>query len=80
MKVLYNPEAPSSIHAAWSHQACARTAIFSTAASRRSLTVSPVPVWLVILSDQLDRRLCGRRYLTNKANPICYICGWQQRV
>ena len=41
------------IHAAWLHQACAHCAIFPTAASRRSLDRVSVPVWLVILSDQL---------------------------
>lgn len=40
-------------HAAWLHQACAHCAIFPTAASRRSLDRVSVPVWLVILSDQL---------------------------
>ncbi|CRH27626.1 Uncharacterized protein {ECO:0000313/EMBL:EUL48856.1} [Pantoea ananatis] len=52
MKVLYNPKA-FFIHAAWLHQACAHCAIFPTAASRRSLDRVSVPVWLVILSDQL---------------------------
>ena len=52
LKVLYNPKA-FFIHAAWLHQACAHCAIFPTAASRRSLDRVSVPVWLVILSDQL---------------------------
>ncbi len=51
-EVLYNPKA-FFIHAAWLHQACAHCAIFPTAASRRSLDRVSVPVWLVILSDQL---------------------------
>ena len=40
-------------HAASLHQACAHCAIFPTAASRRSLDRVSVPVWLVVLSDQL---------------------------
>ncbi len=48
----YNPKAFFT-HAAWLHQACAHCAIFPTAASRRSLDRVSVPVWLVILSDQL---------------------------
>ncbi len=52
LEVLYNPKA-FFIHAAWLHQACAHCAIFPTAASRRSLDRVSVPVWLVILSDQL---------------------------
>ncbi len=48
----YNPKA-FFIHAAWLHQACAHCAVFPTAASRRSLDRVSVPVWLVILSDQL---------------------------
>ncbi len=44
---------PSFIHAAWLHQACAHCAIFPTAASCRSPDCVSVPVWLVILSDQL---------------------------
>ncbi len=51
IKVLYNPQAFFT-HAAL-HQACAHCAIFPTAASRRSLGRVSVPVWLIILSDQL---------------------------
>ena len=40
-------------HEASLRQAFAHCAIFPTAASRRSLGRVPVPVWLVILSDQL---------------------------
>ena len=40
-------------HAALLGQACAHCPIFPTAASRRSLGRVPVPVWLIILSDQL---------------------------
>ena len=40
-------------------------AIFPTAASRRSLDRVSVPVWLVILSDQLEIVALVSRYLTN---------------
>ena len=52
LKVLYNPKAFFT-HAAWLDQACAHCPIFPTAASRRSLDRVSVPVWLIILSDQL---------------------------
>lgn len=52
LKVLYNPKAFFT-HAAWLHQAFAHCAIFPTAASRRSPGRVSVPVWLIILSDQL---------------------------
>ncbi len=51
-KELYNPGAFFT-HAALLHQACAHCAKFPTAASRRSLGRVSVPVWLIILSDQL---------------------------
>ena len=40
-------------HAASLHQGSPHCAIFPTAASRRSLDRVSVPVWLVVLSDQL---------------------------
>ena len=49
---LYNPKAFIA-HAASLRQAFAHCARFPTAASRRSLVRVPVPVWLIILSDQL---------------------------
>jgi hypothetical protein len=49
---LYDPKAFIT-HAAWLGQACAHCPIFPTAASRRSLGRVAVPVWLIILSDQL---------------------------
>ena len=52
IKVLYNPKAFFT-HAALLDQACAHCPIFPTAASRRSLDRVSVPVWLIILSDQL---------------------------
>ena len=51
-KVLYNPKTFIT-HAALLHQACAHCAKFPTAASRRSLDRVSVPVWLIVLSDQL---------------------------
>ena len=51
-KVLYNPKAFFA-HAALLDQACAHCPKFPTAASRRSLGRVSVPVWLVVLSDQL---------------------------
>jgi hypothetical protein len=41
------------LHAGWLDQACAHCPIFPTAASRRSRARVSVPVWLIILSDQL---------------------------
>ncbi len=53
-------------HAAWLRQAFAHCAIFPTAASRRSLDRVSVPVWLIILSDQLRIVALVSLYLTNK--------------
>ena len=52
-------------HAAWLRQGFAHCAIFLTAASRRSLGRVSVPVWLIILSDQLKIVGLVSRYLTN---------------
>ena len=52
LKVLYNPKAFFT-HAVWLCQAFAHCTIFPTAASRRSLDRVSVPVWLIVLSDQL---------------------------
>ena len=65
LKVLYNPRAFFT-HAAWLRQAFAHCAIFPTAASRRSLGRVSVPVWLIILSDQLRIVALVSLYLTNK--------------
>ena len=64
LKVLYNPKAFFT-HAAWLDQACAHCPIFPTAASRRSLDRVSVPVWLIILSDQLPIVPLVSHYLTN---------------
>ena len=65
MKEFYNPKAFFT-HAAWLDQACAHCPIFPTAASRRSLGRVSVPVWLIILSDQLLIVALVSFYLTNK--------------
>ena len=49
---LYNPKAFIT-HAASLRQTFVHCAKFPTAASRRSLGRISVPVWLIILSDQL---------------------------
>ncbi len=65
LKKLYDPKAFLT-HAALLRQAFAHCAIFPAAASRRSLVRVPVPVWLIILSDQLPIVALVSRYLTNK--------------
>ncbi len=62
---LYDPKAFIT-HAALLRQAFAHCAIFPTAASRRSLDRVSVPVWLIILSDQLPVVALVSLYLTNK--------------
>ena len=62
--VLYDPKAFIT-HAAWLDQAFAHCPIFPTAASRRSLGRVSVPVWLIILSDQLPVLALVSHYLTN---------------
>ena len=52
-KAVYNPKAFFP-HAVWLDQAFAHCPKFPTAASRRSLGRVSVPVWLVVLSDQLQ--------------------------
>ncbi len=61
---LYNPKAFIT-HAASLRQAFAHCARFPTAASRRSLDRVSVPVWLIILSDQLSVYAMVSHYLTN---------------
>ncbi len=65
LKVLYNPQAFFT-HAALLDQACAHCPTFPTAASRRSLGRVSVPVWLIVLSDQLLIVALVGRYPTNK--------------
>ena len=65
LKAVYNPKAFFP-HAASLRQAFAHCARFPTAASRRSLGRVSVPVWLIILSDQLRIVALVSFYLTNK--------------
>ena len=65
LKGVYNPRA-FILHAALLRQAFAHCAIFLTAASRRSLARVSVPVWLIILSDQLSVVALVGHYPTNK--------------
>ncbi len=65
LKVLYNPRAFFT-HAALLDQAFAHCPIFPTAASRRSLGRVSVPVWLFVLSDQLQIVALVGLYPTNK--------------
>ncbi len=62
---VYDPKAFIP-HAALLGQAFAHCPKFPTAASRRSLDRVSVPVWLIILSDQLPIVALVSRYLTNK--------------
>ena len=64
-KEVYSPEAFVP-HAALLRQAFAHCGKFPTAASRRSLGRVSVPVWLIILSDQLRIVALVSHYLTNK--------------
>ena len=61
---LYDPKAFFT-HAASLRQGFPHCAIFLTAASRRSLDRVSVPVWLIILSDQLTISALVGCYSTN---------------
>ena len=65
MKEFYNPKAFFT-HAALLDQGCPHCPIFPTAASRRSLGRVSVPVWLIVLSNQLKIEALVSFYLTNK--------------
>ena len=65
LKEVYNPKAVIP-HAALLDQAFAHCPIFPTAASRRSPDRVSVPVWLVVLSDQLRIVALVGRYPANK--------------
>ena len=65
MTDLYTPQSFFN-HAALLRQAFAHCAKFLTAASRRSLGRISVPVWLIILSNQLLIIALVGRYPTNK--------------
>ncbi len=62
---LYGPKALIT-HAALLRQGFPHCAKFLTAASRRSLDRVSVPVWLIILSDQLTIEALVGHYPTNK--------------
>ena len=64
-KGVYTPKCVI-LHAALLHQGFPHCAKFPTAASRRSLDRVSVPVWLIILSDQLPVIALVRSYRTNK--------------
>ncbi len=64
MTVVYDPKA-FFLHAVSLDQGFPHCPIFPTAASRRSLGRVPVPVWLVVLSDQLPVIALVGHYLTN---------------
>jgi hypothetical protein len=63
-KELYNPKAFFT-HAEWLDQGFPHCPKFPTAASRRSLGRVSVPVWLIILSDQLPIIALVGLYPTN---------------
>ena len=65
LKGVYNPKAVFP-HAALLRHAFAHCARFPTAASRRSLGRVSVPVWLIVLSDQLRIVALVGLYPTNK--------------
>ena len=65
LKELYDPKTFLT-HAALLRQGFPHCAIFLAAASRRSLVRIPVPVWLIILSDQLPIVALVGFYPTNK--------------
>ncbi len=65
MTELYDPRAFIA-HTALLRQGFPHCARFLTAASRRSLDRVTVPVWLIILSDQLAIVALVGRYPTNK--------------
>ncbi len=64
MTGVYGPK-PFIPHAASLHQGFPHCEKFSTAATRRCLDRVSVPVWLVVLSDQLPVLALVGRYLTN---------------
>ncbi len=76
---LYDPKAFIA-HAAWLRQTFVHCAIFPTAASRRSLDRVSVPVWLIILSDQLPVFALVSFYLTNKLMGRRLVLGQSLRI
>ena len=78
-KVLYNPKTFIT-HAALLRQAFAHCARFPTAASRRSLGRVSVPVWLIVLSDQLRIVALVGRYPANKLIRRGLILGQRPKL
>ena len=78
-KGLYNPKAFVT-HAASLDQACAHCPRFPTAASRRSLGRVSVPVWLIVLSDQLRIVALVGRYPANKLIRRGLILGQRPKL
>ena len=74
--MLYNPRAFFT-HAASLGQAFAHCPIFLTAAFRRSLDRVSVPVWLIVLSDQLPIVALVGLYPANKLMGDRPIIGWE---
>ena len=64
-KAVYNPKAFFP-HAAWLDQGCPHSDVCSSDLSRRSLDRVSVPVWLVVLSDQLLIVALVGRYPANQ--------------
>ena len=63
-KGAYNPKAVI-LHAALLHRACAHCGRFLAAATRRCLGRVAVPVWLIVLTDQLPVTGLVGHYPTN---------------
>ena len=78
LKEFYNPKAFFT-HATLLDQGFPHCPIFPTAASRRSLGRVSVPVWLIILSDQLTIFGLVSSYLTNYLMVRGLILKWQVR-
>ncbi len=64
LKGLYNPKA-FIVHAALLDPTFVDCPIFLTAASRRSMARVSVPLWLIVLSDQLPVFALVGHYPTN---------------
>ncbi len=75
---LYNPKAFVT-HAALLCQGFTHCTKFPTAASRRSLDRVSVPVWLIILSDQLTIRAMVGHYPTIKLMVRGPILKWKPK-
>ena len=78
IKGVYAPKCVI-LHAALLHQSFLHCAIFPTAASRRSLDRVSVPVWLIILSDQLPVIALVVSYTTNKLIGYSLI-SWHKSI